>query len=259
MLWSSRSSEPAVSLTFAAVLLVGLSARTSFAQSVAVPDHHHHEPASATASTTASTSTAPAGALATAGDAAVTFVCCQYNPTTVTINVGETVSWSGSFSFHPLRQVAGPTSNVPVAGGFANGTGTFYMFQFNAAGTFHYQCAVHGTGAGGMRGEVIVLAPTDVASADDIASTTLVIEPNPTLKDARVRFTLPRAMNVELALYDLSGALVRRLARGPQTAGANQADWDGRDAQGRPAPAGLYFVRLSADRTLRQQKLVKVR
>ena len=95
-------------------------------------------------------------------DASITFVCCSYNPTVVTITVGASVSWSGSFAFpHPLRQVDGPTSDVPVPGGFANSTGTFYSVPFNAPGTYYYQCANHGLAqfGGTMRGRIVVLFP----------------------------------------------------------------------------------------------------
>ena len=103
-------------------------------------------------------------------DASITFVCCAYNPTVVTISAGESVSWSGNFSFpHPLRQVDGPTSDTPVPGGFANSTGTFYSHQFNTPGTYYYQCAFHGLAqfGGTMRGSVVVLpvAVTEVSNS----------------------------------------------------------------------------------------------
>ncbi|HQY26949.1 MAG TPA: hypothetical protein PLL45_18870, partial [Thermoflexales bacterium] len=48
-------------------------------------------------------------------DASIVFDFVFYSPNVVTITVGESVSWSGSFSpFHPLRQVDGPASDVPV-------------------------------------------------------------------------------------------------------------------------------------------------
>lgn len=92
-------------------------------------------------------------------DASITFAPFAYAPNVVTITVGESVSWSGVFDFHPLRQVDGPASDTSVSGGFANGTGSFYSVQFNSAGTFYYQCAFHGLAqfGGNMRGSIIVL------------------------------------------------------------------------------------------------------
>ena len=102
------------------------------------------------------------------GDASITFVCCAYNPTSVTIQSGQSVGWSGDFSFHPLRQVDGPSSDTPVPGGFANSTGTFYTVQFNTPGTYYYQCANHGLAqfGGTMRGQIVVLAPPAVLDVD---------------------------------------------------------------------------------------------
>jgi plastocyanin len=95
-------------------------------------------------------------------DASITFACCAYNPSTVTINQGESVSWSGNFSSHPLRQVDGPLSDVIVPGGFANSSGTFFSQQFNTPGTYYFLCTFHGLAqfGGTMRGSIVVLGPT---------------------------------------------------------------------------------------------------
>lgn len=47
-----------------------------------------------------------------------------------------------------------------------------------------------------------------------------------------------------LRVHDAAGRLVRTVAAGRDTAGV--AEWDGRDRTGRPAPAGVYFVRLAS-------------
>ncbi|MFN8176935.1 MAG: FlgD immunoglobulin-like domain containing protein [bacterium] len=46
-----------------------------------------------------------------------------------------------------------------------------------------------------------------------------------------------------LALYDVSGRLVRTLASGDFVAGRQLATWDGRDAGGRSVANGIYFLR----------------
>lgn len=97
-------------------------------------------------------------------DASISFVCCAYTPSTVTIAPGESVSWSGVFGSHPLRQVDGPTSDTVVAGGFANNSGMFFSQQFTTPGTYYFQCSLHGQAqfGGTMRGSVVVLgAPAD--------------------------------------------------------------------------------------------------
>jgi hypothetical protein len=47
-----------------------------------------------------------------------------------------------------------------------------------------------------------------------------------------------------LRVHDVTGRLLRAIPVGRDTAGT--AQWDGRDRTGRPAPAGVYFVRLAS-------------
>lgn len=82
--------------------------------------------------------------------------------------------------------------------------------------------------------------------------------PNPF--HARVRFALdlaaPAAATVDV--YDVSGRLVRRLFDGALGAGTHGFAWDGAEADGRRAPAGLYFVRARAGTVLRQWRVVRI-
>lgn len=47
---------------------------------------------------------------------------------------------------------------------------------------------------------------------------------------------------LRVTAHDLAGRIVRTLHDGPAADGASLA-WDGRDADGRALPAGVYFVR----------------
>jgi hypothetical protein len=53
--------------------------------------------------------------------------------------------------------------------------------------------------------------------------------------------------DVELSIHDAAGRLVRMLLQRPLESGAHVAGWNGDDARGHPAPAGVYFVRLRCD------------
>lgn len=98
------------------------------------------------------------GVLAPAANATINFSCCSYTPANVTINAGETVTWLGSFQFHPLAEVPDGVSTTPGGpGGFGSSSGTSYQFTFANPGTYYYICSIHG--GFGMRGEVHVLAP----------------------------------------------------------------------------------------------------
>ena len=75
---------------------------------------------------------------------------------------------------------------------------------------------------------------------------TFEVSPNPAFERASLRFVLPRAGQVRLAVFDAAGRVVRELASGEREAGAHAETWDLRDANGRLARAGLYFARLEA-------------
>ena len=69
--------------------------------------------------------------------------------------------------------------------------------------------------------------------------------PNPFNPATQIRFDLPFASNVHLAVFDARGRLVRTLESGtryPQ--GRHQIPWNGRDDRGVVAASGVYYVRL---------------
>ena len=68
---------------------------------------------------------------------------------------------------------------------------------------------------------------------------------------SRMRWTLLRAGQVELAIVDVTGRHVRRLVSGTFAAGTHEFAWDGRDDDGRVVRAGAYFMAgtISGERT----------
>jgi hypothetical protein len=71
--------------------------------------------------------------------------------------------------------------------------------------------------------------------------------PNPFNPSTRIVFELSAATAVDLEIFDPTGRRVRTLVRSVALdAGRHEAEWDGRDADGRLLPAGVYLCRLSA-------------
>jgi len=64
---------------------------------------------------------------------------------------------------------------------------------------------------------------------------------------------------VEMRVFDVHGAVVRRLASGPLEPGWHTVEWDGRDDAGRRAGSGIYFVRMTAGGRHHQLRLALVR
>jgi hypothetical protein len=83
-----------------------------------------------------------------------------------------------------------------------------------------------------------------------IPSRNLVLEqnvPNPFNPRTSIRFYLPARTDVRLDVYDVHGALVRRLARGVFDTGEHAVEWDGTDSSGNSVASGFYVYRLVTD------------
>ncbi len=90
--------------------------------------------------------------------------------------------------------------------------------------------------------------------------------PNPFSSEARSRaagnpstmisFALPQAGEVSLAIYNLNGQLVKRLAAGEMNAGRHGVIWDAKDDRGQQVASGVYVYVLKAGEFVAQRKLV---
>lgn len=77
--------------------------------------------------------------------------------------------------------------------------------------------------------------------------------PNPFTTQTTVQYTLPRAADVRVAVYDVLGRPVATLVDRRQDAGRFAVTWDGR-INGAAAPPGLYLIAVQAgdDRAVRR-------
>ena len=73
-----------------------------------------------------------------------------------------------------------------------------------------------------------------------------------------VLFSLPRKDRVELGVYDLVGRRLAVLASGDMDAGTYHREWNGRDANGDRAGAGVYFYRLRVGDQVRTMRAVRL-
>jgi len=83
--------------------------------------------------------------------------------------------------------------------------------------------------------------------------------PNPFSHHTAIRFRLQQAGPVALTIFDASGRRVRRMDERHFPGGYGQAEWDGRDMNGRKAAPGVYFVRMEAGGTVQTRRIVMVR
>ncbi len=83
--------------------------------------------------------------------------------------------------------------------------------------------------------------------------------PNPFNPGTVIRYELPRAANVELAVYNLAGKRLVRLDYGFRTAGSHSLSWDARDDRGRQVASGLYLLRIQAGQSIKTLKMMYLR
>jgi hypothetical protein len=80
--------------------------------------------------------------------------------------------------------------------------------------------------------------------------------PNPFNPKTDIRFSLPAAASVDLAVFDVKGRRVATLVSGRLEAGDHVVTWQGTDAQGMAQPSGVYFARLRAEGTTLTHKML---
>ena len=85
--------------------------------------------------------------------------------------------------------------------------------------------------------------------------------PNPFNPETWIPYQLANASNVQITIYDVRGAVVRRLDLGHQREGyythrSRAAYWDGRNGFGEHVASGIYFYQLKADNLSLLRKMV---
>ncbi len=105
-----------------------------------------------------------------------------------------------------------------------------------------------------------------VAERNEAAPVGFVLEqnyPNPftAAQNTVLRFDLPgsAAVNVELAIFNLNGQLVRQLFAGTRAPGRYEIKWNGKDEREVEVPSGIYWYRVQAGKWSSQKRLLVLR
>lgn len=93
-------------------------------------------------------------------------------------------------------------------------------------------------------GEIQALAAEllDVGDGSAIALAISPATPNPTASACTFAIVLPEPADVEVAILDVAGRVVRTLSPGALPAGPQQVTWDGLTSVGTVSPPGLYLA-----------------
>jgi len=79
------------------------------------------------------------------------------------------------------------------------------------------------------------------------------------VNQTQIRFTLDQRKDVEVAIFNIRGQLVKNVFSGNMDKGHHDIQWDGRDLTGNIVPTGTYFYRLEAGGQSLTKRLVFIR
>ncbi len=83
--------------------------------------------------------------------------------------------------------------------------------------------------------------------------------PNPFSPSTVIRFRLNAESRATITIYDVNGAVVRRLVDERAPAGSHRVAWDGRNELGAPVAGGVYFYRLETGGRVETRRMVLTR
>ncbi len=170
-----------------------------------------------------------------------------FDPSEITINVGDTVQWIWSANAHTVTN--GTDLNDPDLGTLfdevLDSAHPMVSYTFTASGDVPYLCRPHATF--GMTGIVHVNSSVGVDDTPATASLLLQNAPNPFNPRTDISFVVPQSsdgQHVTLRIYDLQGRQVRTLIDAAYPEGTATATWDGASDHGQAMPSGTYVYRI---------------
>ena len=167
----------------------------------------------------------------------------SFSPSTLTINVGDTVNFTLS-SIHNAREVDQATWNAndnTSNGGFNTPDGGG-MVIFNQAGTVYYVCEYHASM--GMKGIINVSSITGVETKNQSIPDKFILMqnyPNPFNPSTTIRYGLASESNVSIKIYNLAGQQLKELISKKETAGFHEVNFNADKLA-----SGIYFYRITA-------------
>ena len=110
--------------------------------------------------------------------------------------------------------------------------------------------------------QAAITAITGVARVNEVAPATFELTqnyPNPFNPSTQIGFALPKASNVRVNIYDITGKLVRALVNESYAAGKYTATWDGQNLNGQQVTSGVYIYRIEAGSFTATKKMLMLK
>lgn len=90
-----------------------------------------------------------------------------------------------------------------------------------------------------------VTTTTNGTNDPSLATQSLCNYPNPFNPETKIRFSLTKPCNANLAIYNLKGQKVKSLIHANLPAGTHEFNWNGKDEDNHSVASGIYYYRLS--------------
>jgi len=175
----------------------------------------------------------------------------NYSPSELSVAVGDTVTWQGTFTGHPLSSTSVPEG----AAGFHNGSGITYSYIVQVPGSYNYECDIHALS--GMTGSFsATLSAIDENNLSDQPRVFRLDQnyPNPFNPNTIINFELPATNHVDLSIYNLLGQKVTTLLSEVRSSGIHQIEWNASNFS-----SGIYFYRLVAGEFTQVRQMFLIR
>jgi hypothetical protein len=135
---------------------------------------------------------------------------------------------------------------------FGAGSGSFVDHDVAGGRKYQYQLVVTTPRGSEFRSSIVTATATAVVFTNALAQNA----PNPFNPSTSIAYSVGARADVVLEIYDVAGALVRRIEEGVRDAGEYAVEWDGRDDAGNVVGTGVYFYRLDGINGVAPKKMV---
>jgi agmatine/peptidylarginine deiminase len=85
------------------------------------------------------------------------------------------------------------------------------------------------------------------------------ITPNPFTANTLIKLNVTESTSIDLGVYDLAGNCVKNILNQYITAGIHSIQWDGTGQAGQDLPQGVYIIRMTSNKEVKQARVVLVR
>lgn len=170
----------------------------------------------------------------------------EFNPQSLTVNVGDTITWVWHDGIHTTTSDAIPAGALPWDQGITSTSGTF-SYQVNTPGFYSYHCTLHQSM--GMIGNFTATGTTGVSFLSEPTGI-FTLNNNRVSQHLQITFRLPYPGNIQLSLMDLSGKKVHAQNNMYPAGYSNQV------IRLADLPRGIYLVEAQAAGTRQVARII---